>query len=1520
MANKKSFMICSITLFFIIIIHPFLCLSDSASSNTLHQGDTLNSSQTLISSGGNFSLQFFKPDSDSNQSYLGIKYISFPAGSNETSIVWVANRDKPIDGDDGILSIDSMGKLMINKHKGGNPIEIYQGEAVAVNVSATLLDNGNFELRVVNSNGSSGRLLWQTFDHPANTLLPGMKLGINHKTGQNLSLTSWFGLYNPASGAFTLEWDGRQLVVRRRGMIYWTSGALMRDSSGSTYFEFVNVTATQNYILVNETNADWEYFTYSVNNKSKLVLGYKGLLQDADRLAIIDVEECYGYNTDNGCVKWEQPKCRGPNMKFETLSGGFSKPNGEVAFSSSYNNSSILTSSDCREICWEDCDCVGFSSSSFLEYGCSLWIGKSLKFVQDISGSTISQEVLITKPSDNRKKVSWKVAAIAVSVLVFVLAILCYVGRKLKLQDMIANELENGGQNLKVYSFACIVEATNNFSLETKLGQGGFGPVYKGKLAEGHEIAVKRLSKRSGQGLLEFKNELILIAKLQHVNLVRLLGFCIHKEEKILIYEYLPNKSLDSFLFDSSKKEILDWTKRVNIIKGIAQGLLYLHKYSRLKIIHRDLKASNILLDENMNPKISDFGMARIFKQDELRENTNRIVGTFGHMYPEYAMEGAFSIKSDVFSFGVLLLEIVSGRKNNSFNNGHNPLNLVGYISMGVVAETFRPRPNGTNVEGFLYRRAISEFTGKTYYLKMESMKSLMMMCSMILILLIHPLLWGVSESASSDTLYQGDSLNSSQTLISSNRYFSLGFFRTFSYNNDTYLGIKYINDSLSKVLWMANREDPIFNDSGVLTLDSMGKLIVKYNGGDHTDIYAGRAGGGKTSATLQDDGNFVLREVNSYGSDGRVLWQSFDYPTDALLPGMKLGVNHKTGRNWFLTSWLSMYDPASGAFTLEWDPKGQQLVTKRRGVVYWTSGEILRDTYGSRFKYFRTGVTGLSYNLINVTNAEEEYFTYSVIHDPNRQPTDEQAKFFLNDRGTFEEVIGQFFDIENCYGYNTDNGCVRWEQPKCRVSNNIAKFQLTSGDFVGPNGIVEGVFIKNGSLSRSDCRAQCWNDCDCAGFWTDFNGTGCHVWRGNLRFQPDPSGLSQRRLDLLITTLPVNSVKKVSWRVAVVAISVLVPVLAIFCYIGRKLKLQRYIRVRKNSNQIHLATPNILADDLENDGQNLKMYSFACILEATSNFSLETKLGEGGFGPVYKGKLPEGQEIAVKRLSRTSGQGLVEFKNELILIAKLQHTNLVRLLGCCIHREEKILIYEYLPNKSLDSFLFDPSKKELLDWTKRVNIIEGIAQGLLYLHRYSRLRIIHRDLKASNILLDENMNPKISDFGMARIFKQNEVDAITKRIVGTYGYMSPEYALKGVFSVKSDVFSFGVLLLEIVCGRKNNSFYDLDEPLNLVGHAWDLWQTGSGLDLVDQILKDSYVQNQVLRFIHVGLACVEDCPVDRPTISEVVSMLTKETWPLPVLKKPACFIRRRLVADEIQNNSRNHSVNGLTNSSIHAR
>ncbi|KAI8562777.1 hypothetical protein RHMOL_Rhmol03G0061600 [Rhododendron molle] len=329
------------------------------------------------------------------------------------------------------------------------------------------------------------------------------------------------------------------------------------------------------------------------------------------------------------------------------------------------------------------------------------------------------------------------------------------------------------------------------------------------------------------------------------------------------------------------------------------------------------------------------------------------------------------------------------------------------------------------------------------------------------------------------------------------------------------------------------------------------------------------------------------------------------------------------------------------------------------------------------------------------------------------------------------------------------------------------------------------------------------------------------------------------------------------------------------FCFLTKRAK-QKY---------------NSVEEDLDNVGDDILkveslQYDLGTIEAATNNFSNDNKIGEGGFGPVYKGLLPDDQEVAVKRLSRTSGQGAQEFKNEMALVAKLQHRNLVRLLGFCLGREEKILIYEFVPNKSLDYLLFDPQEREKLDWSRRYNIIGGVARGMLYLHEDSRLRIIHRDLKASNILLDVDMNAKVSDFGMARIFGNDQTQGNTSRVAGTFGYMSPEYLMHGKFSAKSDVFSFGVLVLEIISGKRNN-FYHSDDAANLLSYAWKLWREGMPLDLLDPTLEGSYARNEVTRCIHIALLCVQDDPDARPSMATIVLMLNSYSVTLSFPQQP---------------------------------
>ncbi|EAZ04220.1 hypothetical protein OsI_26365 [Oryza sativa Indica Group] len=310
-------------------------------------------------------------------------------------------------------------------------------------------------------------------------------------------------------------------------------------------------------------------------------------------------------------------------------------------------------------------------------------------------------------------------------------------------------------------------------------------------------------------------------------------------------------------------------------------------------------------------------------------------------------------------------------------------------------------------------------------------------------------------------------------------------------------------------------------------------------------------------------------------------------------------------------------------------------------------------------------------------------------------------------------------------------------------------------------------------------------------------------------------------------------------------------------------------------------------SEDLESVKSTL--LTLGSLQVATDNFDESKKLGEGGFGAVYKGHL-FGQEVAVKRMAKGSNQGLEELKNELVLVAKLHHKNLVRLVGFCLEDGERLLVYEYMPNKSLDTLLFDVEQRRQLDWATRSRIIEGVARGLQYLHQDSQKKIVHRDMKASNVLLDADLNPKIGDFGLARLFGQDQTRDVTNRIVGTFGYMAPEYMIRGQYSTKSDVFSFGILVLEIVTGQRNSGPYFAEQNEDLVSLVWRHWTEGNIVEMIDYSLDRKYPEAEVLKCVNIGLLCVQQNPVDRPTMADVMVLLNSDatsSLPVPLAHRP---------------------------------
>ncbi|KAK4793943.1 hypothetical protein SAY86_011937 [Trapa natans] len=292
---------------------------------------------------------------------------------------------------------------------------------------------------------------------------------------------------------------------------------------------------------------------------------------------------------------------------------------------------------------------------------------------------------------------------------------------------------------------------------------------------------------------------------------------------------------------------------------------------------------------------------------------------------------------------------------------------------------------------------------------------------------------------------------------------------------------------------------------------------------------------------------------------------------------------------------------------------------------------------------------------------------------------------------------------------------------------------------------------------------------------------------------------------------------------------------------------------------------------------QNTKFYSYKKLRVATQNFSKANKIGVGGFGSVYRGILRDGTMVAIKVLSEESKQGTREFLNEINVITAIEHENLVKLIGCCVEGKQRILVYEYLENNSLEQTLLGGGLSSMqFSWRKRCEICLGVAKGLTFLHEEVQPRIVHRDIKASNILLDRYLRPKISDFGLAKLFPDN-MSHISTRVAGTAGYLAPEYALRGKMNQKVDIYSFGILMLEIVSGRCNTNQRLPPEDRYLLERIWKFHEAGELITTVDSSLGNDFDATEATNYLKIGLLCTQDIPSQRPSMSTVVKMLTGE-------------------------------------------
>ncbi|PKA52401.1 G-type lectin S-receptor-like serine/threonine-protein kinase [Apostasia shenzhenica] len=743
------------------------------------------------------------------------------------------------------------------------------------------------------------------------------------------------------------------------------------------------------------------------------------------------------------------------------------------------------------------------------------------------------------------------------------------------------------------------------------------------------------------------------------------------------------------------------------------------------------------------------------------------------------------------------------------------------------------------------------------------------------------------ATATATDSIHPGQSLTGNQRIISKEGNFELGFFSPGNSRN-FYVGIWFRKIGKSDVIWVANREVPVSNTSAVLKISKNGNLILT----DHEKVPVWSTNTSSSSSAssnivvLLDTGNLVIRDRDN---SSLILWQSFDHPTDTIVSNGWLGMNKITGEYQRLVSWKNPEDPSPGAFTATIDPDGsnQFLLVWNGSRTYWTSGVWNGRTFGA--------IPSITYTPIFINTFIDDdqgrYFKFLTADNKhfgrNVMDSTGQIKTLVWSEDNQDWIMFWSEPVAVCEIYSVCGSfgiCSEKSMPLCACSDGFqpqserdwkmnvwgdgcrrkTSLKCERDGFLGMQNMKitsDPKMLMMANITDQDkCRIACLNNCSCTAYSFSYSDGGCMIWIGDIRnlqqlSESDSNGATFH-LRLAASDIPSSNKEDRGTRKAVkpIIIGVSVGILVLSSII-----LMLYWRTRRRSYRKSVFVEGSVAH-----------FKYSDLQRMTRNFS--ERLGAGGFGSVFRGKMGDGAAIAVKRLEG-SVQKEKQFRAEVSTLGSIHHVNLIRLRGfCCEEIMKRLLVYDFMPMGSLDHHLFRHDSKKL-DWKTRHQIILGVAKGIEYLHEKCRECIIHCDIKPENVLLDINFNPKVSDFGLAKLLGRDFSRVLTTAR-GTIGYLAPEWILGLPITAKADVYSYGMMLFEIVSGRRNAEQTESSRSIYFPIWAAGRLMKGEILSILDEYLNGNADIEELRRVCTVACWCIQDREDHRPAMGLVVQML----------------------------------------------